>query len=64
LNKFDQNETKFTYKALVEAWEKNSRFFTIFSKLYLYFPESFQVWKIAGQISRLFSKIQDSVQTL
>ena len=35
----------------------------MFSRLYLYFPEFFWVWKIAGQISRL-SRIQDCVQTL
>ena len=35
----------------------------MFSWLYLYFPDFYRVWKIAGQISRL-SRIQDCVQTL
>ena len=26
----------------------------VFSRLHLYFPDFFQVWKIAGQILRLF----------
>ena len=29
-----------------------------FSKLYLYFQDFFQVWKIAGQISRLFQEFK------
>ena len=32
--------------------------FTIFSRLYLYFPDFFQVQKIAGQISRLFQEFK------
>ena len=32
--------------------------FTIFSRLYLYFPDFFQVQKIAGQISKLFQEFK------
>ena len=34
------------------------------SWLYLYFPDILQVWKIAGQILKRFSRIQDSVWAL
>ena len=30
----------------------------MFSRLYLYFPDFFQVWKIAEQISRLFQEFK------
>ena len=54
LNKIWPKRNKFTYKALSVALDKkNVRLFTIFPTLYLYFPDFFQVWKIAEQISRL-----------
>ena len=54
---FTKNKKKITYKALVVALKKTSRLFTIF-------PDFSQVWKIAGQIFKPFSRIQDSVRTL
>ena len=60
----DQNKTKFTNKAHAVALQKEKlQTFYHFSRLCLCFPDFFQVWKIAGQISRL-SRIQDSVWTL
>ena len=47
---------KITYK----AFKLNSRLSIIFFTLYLYFPDVFQVWKIAGLA---LSRIQDSVRT-
>ena len=56
---------KFTCKALIVTFQKTQEFLTFFSRLYLYFPDFFQVWKIVGQNNfRTFSRIQDSVQTL
>ena len=46
-----KTKNKFTYRALVVALKKTQDHF---ASLYLYFPDFFQVWKIAGQISRLF----------
>ena len=43
---------------LVIALKKNSRLVTNFSRFYFYFPDFFQVWKIAGQISRLFQEFK------
>ena len=40
------------------SFQKNSRLFTIFSRLYLYFPDFFQVWKIARPISRIFQEFK------
>ena len=31
---------------------------SFFSRLYLFFPDFLQVWKIAGQISRLFQEFK------
>ena len=47
---------KITYK----VFKLNSRLSIIFFTLCLYFPDVFQVWKIAGLAS---SSIQDSVRT-
>ena len=41
-----------------EQCKKNSRLFTIFSRLYLYFPDFFQAWKTGLQISRLFQEFK------
>ena len=49
-----QQEKNFIGEALV-AFKK---LFTIFSRLYLYFRDFFQVWRIAGQISRLFQEFK------
>ena len=39
--------------------------FYYFARLHLHFPDFFQVWKIAGQISRLVQELlKDSVRTL
>ena len=60
--RFDQNEYfKDTSKALVVALKKKKKklkTFYYFSRLYLHFPDFFQVWKIAGQISRLFQEFK------
>ena len=50
LIRFDQQEKNFTCEALLFQ-KKKKRIFTLFSNLY--FPDFFQVWKIAGQIPRL-----------
>ena len=57
---FDWNEKLeiFTYKALYVTWEKKNSTFYYFFRLYLYFPDFFQVWKIAGQISGLFQEFK------
>ena len=55
---FDQQEKNFTCKALVVALKKH---FTIFSRLYLYFPDFFQVENCRANF-KTFSRIQDSVQ--
>ena len=55
LNKIQPTQKIFTHKALVVAYKKN--FFPFFSTLPL-LPDFFQVWKIAGQISRLFQKLK------
>ena len=55
LNKIQPKQKIFTHKALVVAYKKN--FFPFFSTLPL-LPDFFQVWKIAGQISRLFQKLK------
>ena len=54
--RFDQHEKNFTCKTLALAFkkERKGKTFYHFSRLYLYFPDFFQVWKIAGQISRLY----------
>ena len=38
--------------------KKNQDFYNFFSTRYLYFTNFFQVWKIAGQISRLFQQFK------
>ena len=45
--------------------KKKLKSFYYFSRLHLHFPGFFQVWKIAGQMSRLFQELlKDSVRTL
>ena len=57
--RFDQNEyLKDTSKALVVGLKKKSRLFTIFPDFISIFQTFFQVWKIAGQISRLFQEFK------
>ena len=59
--RFDQHEKHFTSKALAVAFKtnkKNLRKFYHFSRLYFHFPDFFQVWKIAGQISKLFQEFK------
>ena len=59
--RFDQHETHFTSKARAVAFKtnkKNLKIFYHFSRLYFHFPDFFQVWKIAGQISRLFQEFK------
>ena len=59
--RFDQNGQHFTSKALVVALKKKInklQTFYHFSRLNLHFPDFFQVWKIAGQISRLFQEFK------
>ena len=59
LNKIWPKRNKFTYEALSVALDKkNVRVSTIFPTLYLYFPDFFQVWKIAEQISSLFHEFK------
>ena len=53
---------KFTYKALVVALEKKLKTFHHFSGLYLHFPNLFQVWKTAGQISRFLQEFKTLYQ--
>ena len=47
---------KITYKAFIVALKKKIKLNTFlrFFQDYLHFPDFFQVWKISGQISRLF----------
>ena len=51
-----------TCYALVVACKKNTQLFTTFSR-HLYFADFFQVWKIAGQISRLFQEFKTLYET-
>ena len=57
LNKILPKGKEFTSKTLVVTLKKNSRLYH-FSRLYLYFSDFFQVWKVAGQISRLFQEFK------
>ena len=51
--KYDQNEKKKKYKAgWLELW-KNSRLYH-FSRLDLYLPDFFQVWKMLGKFKTLY----------
>jgi len=52
-----QDKKKFTIKHLLSLSKKLKTFYH-FSRLYLNFPEFCQVWKIAGQISRLFQEFK------
>jgi len=58
LIRFDQQEINFTCEALLFKKKKKEkkRIFTLFSNLY--FPDFFRVWKIAGQIPRLFQELK------
>ena len=59
---FDQHENKYTCTALIVTFKKTQEFLTFFSRLNLYFPDFFLVWKIVGQNNfKTFSRIQDSV---
>ena len=49
--RFDQNKKKNSKKKYIKT-------FHYFSRLYLYFPDFFQVWKIAGQIWRHFQEFK------
>ena len=57
--RFDQNEKKITYKALVVGLKKKKK-----SRLFNIFPDFFQVWKIAGQTSRLFQEFKTPYEPL
>ena len=50
--------TKTKKLLLVVALKKKLKTFNHFSRLYLHFLGYFQVWKIAGQISRLFQEFK------
>ena len=52
----------FTYKVLVVALEKTQDFLPFF-QTYLHFPDFFQVWKTAGEISRLFQEFETLRET-
>ena len=54
MSKFEQNEKKFTSRALVVALKKKLKTYNHFSRLFLHFPDFFQAWKIARQTSWLF----------
>ena len=56
--RFEQNKENFISKALVVALKKKLKTYNHFSRLYLHFPDFFQVWKIAGQTSWLFQKFK------
>ena len=58
--RFDPNEKKNHLESTCCSFEKKtmSRLFIIFSKLYPYFPDFFQAWKVAGEISRLFQEFK------
>ena len=58
LIRFDQQEKNFTCEALLFQKKKKEKkiIFTLFPNLY--FPAFFQVWKIAGQIPRLFQEFK------
>ena len=47
-----------TCYALVVACKKNHNFLPLFQDISIYFADFFQVWKIAGQISRLFQEFK------
>ena len=55
--RFDQNDDNFTYKALAVAFKK------AFFQIYLHFPDFLQVWKIVGQMSRLFQDFKTLYET-
>ena len=46
------------FKALGIALKKKVKTFHHFSRLYRHFLDFFQVWKISGQISRLFQEFK------
>ena len=50
--------TKTKKKVFAVALKKKIKTFYHFSKLCFCFPDFFQVWKIAGQISRLFQEFK------
>ena len=52
------NKTKKIHFKYLLQLLKNLKTFYHFSRLYLNFPDFFQVWKIAGQISRLFQEFK------
>ena len=58
LIRFDQQEKNSTGEALLFQKKKKEKkiIFTLFPNLY--FPAFFQVWKIAGQIPRLFQEFK------
>ena len=53
--RFDQQEKNFTCEALLFQ-KKRKEFLPFFQNLY--FPDFFQVWKIAGQIPTLFQEFK------
>ena len=57
------NITSLNNQRLVIEWKKIPDFFPFFSRLNLYFPYFFQVWKTRLQISILFQEFQ-TVRTL
>ena len=56
--RFHKHKKRFGWEVLVVALKKESRLFTIFSRLYLYFTDFFQFWKSAGQMSRRFQEFK------
>ena len=59
MNNIRAKRNKFTSKALVVTLKKKlTCIINHFSRLFLHFPDFFQVWKIAGQISWLFQKFK------
>ena len=58
LNKIWLKQTKKTSGALVAFKKKKLKTLYHFSRLYLYFTDFFRIWKIAGQISRLFKEFK------